>query len=460
MMQRAANPGSQWPLYFFLSYAHSRGLGPQDRFEHDALVHRFQQDLDNAVSELAGHPSGTMAGLSDRHIPVGGNWPAHLADALARCHSFIALYSEAYFGSPECGREWAAFTARVDRDMVRDNVRHNAVIPIIWLPIRLDMLPQKAKPVQFTHASLGVEYNLRGLRYLMTHREMRDQYLRAVAFFAERVVEVAEHDAPSVASPVPPYTDYPNAFADLPGLSPSRPRLRIVVAAANQAQLPRDLDPARYGDKAREWRPYVPAYTGVIATTARRLAESLGFQAFTEDAEHCRELLANTAPTAPTVLFVDPWVVSNADLYQRLLAFDRSNPQKSWVRLVVPWNRAAPADPGIHMQLDDRLDAALGRTRERCRRETPRAVDGLENVEDLISDLPEVFRIAERHFLAAAETYPPRPRSGALAPNRPRLRGPRLIPAVFGRYPAARVLDENRGAGGAGGGGDLDPEGE
>lgn len=422
MAQRAGGPSTQWPLYFFLSYAHSRGLGPADRFEHDALVHRFEQDLDNAVLELASHPRAIVAGLSDRHIPLGGNWPDHLADALARCQSFIALYSGAYFDSPECGREWAAFAARMNRDLVRDNIHHEAIIPVIWLPVRPAMLPRDVQKVQFTQASLGAEYNTHGLRYLMTHRELREHYLRSVEFFAERVIQVAENDAPSVARPVPAYDAFPNAFADPERPPSSRPRLRIVVAAANLGRLPKHFDPGPYGSAARDWKPYLPAYTGEIAETARRLAESLGFHVFVEDAEHCRELLAHTEPTAPTVLFVDPWVVQDPELHERLAAFDRTDPQKPWIRLVIPWNRAHSPAAGAASELDGRLDAALGRTRERCRRETPRAIDGLESVEDLISDLPEVLRIAERHFLAAAATYPPRLRTSGF--GRPRLLGP------------------------------------
>lgn len=446
MAQQGGGMATDWPLYFFFSYAHSRGLGPQDRFEHDALVHRFEQDLDNAVIELATHPREIIAGLSDRQIPIGGDWHNHLAGALARCQSFIALYSGAYFDSPECGREWAAFTARINRDMVRDNVQHNAIIPVVWLPIRPEMLPQQVQRVQFTHASLGVEYNMRGLRYLMTHRELRDQYQRAVEFFAERIVEVAENDAPSIATPIPPYEELPNAFADPARPQSIRPRLRIAVAAASIDRLPKGLDPAPYGASARDWKPYVPAYAGVIAKTAGRLAESLGFQVFVEDAEHCRELLAHVQPTAPTVLFVDPWAMRNPELHQRLAAFDRSSPQKAWIRLVVPWNRLGLPAVGGHAELDGHLDAILGRTRERCRRETPRAVDGLESVEDLISDLPEVLRTAERHFLAAAETYPPQPEPGAPAPERPRLRGPRLFPGPFGRGSEPRTRGPADGA--------------
>ena len=419
------------PLYFFLSYAHSSGVGRQDRFERDALVRRFEEDLGNAVLERARHPRAIVPGQSDAHIPLGGHWPIRLANALATCRAFVALYSAEYFDSQDCGKEWSAFADRISRDFVRYNEEREAFIPVIWLPIRPDSVPVPIRDVQYSHPDLGPEYHQHGLRYLMTHRELRERYHDVVEFFADRVILVAEHNFPSLSVPPPIYHDLPNAFAtaepaETQAVSTERPKVRIVVAAPRVGRLPRGCDPEIYGSEAFHWRPYLPDYQGEVAQTAKRLAESLHFYAFIESAERCRELIPTTDATAPTILIVDPWAAQQPELQQKLGAFDRRTTDKSWVRLVIPWNRANQHSIAAEVDLESRLESTLARTRARCRWETPRAVDGLDTIEDLINDLPSVLWAAERHYLGLAKTFPPSSLGSAPPRKRLRLRAPGL----------------------------------
>lgn len=425
--------GADAPLYFFLSYAHSSGVGTHDRFERDALVRRFEEDLGNAVIERARHPRAIVPGHSDAHIPLGGHWPIRLANALAVCRSFIALYSAEYFDSQDCGKEWSAFAERINRDFVRYNEDREAFIPVIWLPIRPESVPVPIRNVQYTHPDLGPEYHQHGLRYLMTHRELRERYHRVVEFFADRVIHVAEDNAPSTSVPPPIYQDLPNAFAvtepaEGQAAMTERPKVRIVVAAPRLGRLPRGCDPGIYGNEAFHWRPYLPDYEGEVAQTAKRLAESLHFYAFIESAERCRELIPTTDATAPTILLVDPWAAQQPELQQKLGAFDRRTADKSWVRLVIPWNRTNHHSVAAEVDLESRLESTLSKTRARCRFETPRAVDGLETIEDLINDLPSVLWAAERHYLGLAKTFPPSSPSSTPPRKRLRLRAPGLGP--------------------------------
>lgn len=422
-----------WPLYFFLSYAHSSGVGTQDRFERDALVRRFEEDLGNAVLERAQHPRAILPSHSDAHIPLGAHWPTHLANALATCRSFVALYSAEYFDSQDCGKEWSAFAERINRDFVRYNEDREAFIPVLWLPIRAESVPFMLQGVQYSHPNLGPEYHEHGLRYLMTHRELREQYHSAVEFFADRVIYVAEFNAPSSAVPPPVYQDLGNAFAitdpaDGAAAVTERPKVRIVVAAPKLGRLPRGCDPQAYGTEAFHWRPFLPGYEGEIAQTVKRLAESLHFFAFIESAERSRELIPTMDATAPTILLVDPWAAQQPELQQRLGAFDRRTDDKRWIRLVIPWNRANQHSVAAEVDLESRLESTLSRTRARCRWETPRAVDGLESIEDLINDLPSVLWAAERHYVDLAKSYPPNSVGSAPPRKRLRLRAPGLGP--------------------------------
>jgi FxsC-like protein len=423
-----AQGGADTPQpFFFLSYAHSKGLGPQDRFERDALVHRFEEDLSHAVLARAGHPDAVVTGRSDAHIPLGGRWRDRLADALANCRSFVALYCAEYFESQACGMEWTAFADRINRDYVRYNRQREAFIPVLWLPVRDESMPSSVTDIQYLEPRLGPEYRQHGLRYLMTHRELRDQYRRAIEFFAERVTAVAEFDAPSPAVPPPVYQNLHNAFAKPgPATATERPKVRIIVAAPHLNRLPRGCDPAAYGTEAYQWRPYLPDYVGEVAQTAKRLAEALHFFAFVESAEHSRELMPATDATAPTILLVDPWAAQQPELQTKLSAFDRRTADKGWVRLVIPWNRTNPQSAAFAADLEGRLEATLARTRARCRWETPRAVDGLETIDDLITDLPAVIWAAERNYLHLAKTYPPTSPDPAAPRKRLRLRAPGL----------------------------------
>lgn len=430
--------------YFFLSYAHSSGVGPQDRFERDQLVRRFEDDLGNAVLERAQHPRAIIVGQSDAHIPPGAHWPNRLASALASCRTFVALYCAEYFDSQDCGKEWSAFADRISRDFVRYNEEREAFIPVIWLPIRPESVPVRIRNVQYSHPDLGSEYHQHGLRYLMTHRELKERYQRVLEFLADRVILVAENHAPSAAVPPPIYQDLPNAFG-APGpaeAAPSteRPKVRIAVAAPRIGRLPRGCDPEVYGNEAFHWRPFLPGYTGEVAQTVKRLAESLHFYAFIESAERCRELLPATDATAPTILIVDPWAAQQPELQQKLSAFDRRTSDKTWVRLVIPWNRDNRQSIAAEVDLESRLESTLSRTRARCRFETPRSVDGLETIEDLINDLPSVLWAAERHYLNQAKAFPPSSPVSTPPRKRLRLRAPGLGPG--GLRPGAKGYDE------------------
>lgn len=417
------------PPYFFLSYAHSRGVRPRERFEADALVRRFQEDLANAVFEHARHPRATARGgyAADGASGADWRWESELASALASCRTFVALYCTEYFTSQECGKEWTAFADRINHDFVRYNTHSEGFIPVLWLPIRPESLPSAVMQVQYVQPQLGAEYHQHGLRYLMTHRELRDRYLRSVDFFAKRVVAVAETRSPTPAVPPPQYRELHDAFTPPESAASSeRPKVRIVVAAPRRGRLPRGCDPEAYGAEAFNWRPYLPEYDGEIAQTAVRVAESLHFAAFVESADRCRELNPAADATAPTILLVDPWAAQQPELQQRLGAFDRRTEQKRWIRLAIPWSRANRDSARQAADLESRLETTLARTRARCRWETPRAVDGLETVDDLIRDLPWVLFAAERHFLALAKTYPPVGLRPGPPRTRPRLRAPGL----------------------------------
>ena len=424
-MSSGREPGTGAIPYFFLSYAHSHGATLADDFRRDRLVKRFNDDLTESVREFAvGYHA---AGAIDFDLPIGSRWSEHISDALARCRSFVALYSPDYFSAAHCGQEWSAFASRLDTDRILRGRRPEAVIPVLWQPFSEHVLPDCARELQYSHSRLGHSYRQHGLAYLLRHRaEHREDYESAVRYFARRVVDVAEHDYPSQAERHPNFGTLENAFLGN-GEAPSpRPRIRIVIAAPSTLNLPEDADPSRYGRRPAMWKPYLPDFDGEISGMTERLAESMGFDAFTEPFEHSAEFRAGSTPSAPTLLIIDPWAMRDPDLRSRLGRFDADSHNKPWIRPVVPWNRERPADKLHAAELGARLTATLDRCRLRYRPESPRALDGLETIRDFIAELPVVIRTAERFYFTQVAADRALPAPTLERPRRRRLGGPRL----------------------------------
>ena len=454
-MSSGQEPGTGASPYFFLSYAHSHASTTADEFRRDRLVKRFHDDLKDAVREYAARDHATSA--IDFDIPIGSRWSERISDNLARCRSFVALYSPDYFSSKHCGREWSAFAERLDTDRILRGRRPEAVIPVLWQPFADRTLPECARELQYSHHRLGPSYRQHGMAYLLRHMaEHREDYESAVQFFARRIIEVAEHDFPTPSERYPNYITLESAFLRNGGASP-HPRIRIVIAAPSTPNLPRDADPSVYGSRPKMWKPYLPEFDGEISGATERLADSMGFDAFTEPFEHSGEFAVTARPSAPTLLIIDPWVVRDPDLLERLARFDADSHNKPWIRPVMPWNRERPADKAHAADLETRLAAALGQCRQRYRPESPRVLDGLETIHDFLTELPTVIRTAERFYLLAiardrARTgevlEPPRRRLldvGVPEPGAPEAgKGLDRIPPATGPRPIKAFLERQR----------------
>ncbi|HEV2640217.1 MAG TPA: TIR-like protein FxsC [Actinocrinis sp.] len=416
-------PTTEPDPYFFLSYAHSHGLTSADDFRGDRLVKRFHDDLREHVQYAAHGTGGTIASAVDLEIPIGGHWPERISKGLARCRSFVALYSTTYFSSEHCGKEWKTFANRLVSDHAMHGRRPEAIIPVLWQPIRDDQLPKCASPLQYSRIDLTPTYRDKGLNYLLRHMlEYRDEYEEAVTHLAAQIVFVAENGYPTAIPHSFDYRDMEDAFQQVGDPTVPRPRMRIVIAAPCESDLPRDCAAEMYGRKPLHWRPFLPEFPGEIAITAQRLAESMDFQAFVEALEHSSELSADTEPSAPTILIVDPWAAQVPALQERLSTFDRNSRHKLWIRPVIVWNRDHPASTRNEGDLERELFTTLPLCRKRYRPDSPQVLDGLQTVQDFIRELPTVIRTAERlYFSEVARSRPDAPEE---LPPRPRFKGP------------------------------------
>jgi FxsC-like protein len=424
-MSSAHDATSEATPYFFLSYAHRAGLGPDDEFRRDRLVGRFREDLAEAVRAL-------VRGSAAAAEPVGRDTsadddtpPGRVSRALARCGSFVALYSNEYFSSEHCGKEWRAFANRIEADRMLRRGRAQAIIPVLWQPVSDDALPACARELRAPRLELGPAYSKYGLNYLLRHLpEYRGEYEAVVLRLARRIMDVVEHEAPARATRSVEFVGLDDAFRRPGDPAVPIPHMKILIAAPSAARLPRGADPALYGPRPRDWRPFLPGFDRPIADVAVGFAESRGLRGLVEDFEHSAELRPGAVPSAPTLLIIDAWAAQDPPLRRVLGEFDGRADTKSWIRPMVVWNRDNPSNRLHAADLDARLTIVLERCRGRYRSCAPRVLDGLETVDDFVGELPDVVREAERRYFAELSHDRPSIPAGAQPPGRPRFRGP------------------------------------
>jgi FxsC-like protein len=179
-----------------------------------------------------------------------------------------------------------------------------------------------------------------------------------------------------------------------------------------------------YGVHPADWKPYIPDYGGEIVQAARRLAESMDFQVVIESFEHSAEHRSGAAPSAPTLLIIDPWAAQDPALQQRLSSFDARSQAKPWIRPVVAWNRANLLNRERETDLESRLRNTLQQCRRRYRPDSPQVLDGLETIHDFVSELPAVIRKAERLYFSQIVREQPELAQPEEQPRRPRFSGP------------------------------------
>jgi TIR domain len=130
---------------FFLSYAHAT-----HRDEPNQFVVKFFEDLSQDVAELVGRPAGSAdPGFIDLSMAGGTRWRSEVLEVVGTCKVFVALLSDPYVASPECGMEWYAFSRRkVARNSRTGSGHETGIIPVLWTPVPDDRLPRIIRDVQ------------------------------------------------------------------------------------------------------------------------------------------------------------------------------------------------------------------------------------------------------------------------------------------------------------------------
>jgi FxsC-like protein len=397
--------GGDYAPYFFMSYAHTPRHDPGDP-DPDEDVVKFYNELCRYILNFCALPAGRRVGFMDHDLRPGNVWPWSLSRALATCRVFVPLYSQRFFRSTECGKEWYAFSARMAHHASREARPVEAIVPVIWTPVDPSLLPEAASMIHFNHRELGHLYATEGLFSLSQLNgdvTYNTAYRKAVMGLAKRIVDVAQRLQVESWQPRD-YATLENAFGSAHASDPGERRLRITIVAPSRDELPAGRGGSSYGSNPLDWNPYLPDCRRPLAEHASDLVRSLGYRAVVQDLSERDVVTDEDRPKEPEILLVDPWATVQPELRQALARFNSTG--QPWIQLMIPLNIKDEETASAKAMLRDSIEElfgiklALGTT-------TGRALRTVPSLEDFSDALPRFVSDAARQYLRHAVAYPP-----------------------------------------------------
>jgi FxsC-like protein len=176
----------------------------------------------------------------------------------------------------------------------------------------------------------------------------------------------------------------------------------IVIAALHLADLPDGRARDYYAADVSGWNPYVPDLVEPLAQYARKVAQYCGhrrprvFSLLDYQSELLRS--QDEQASAPAVLLIDPWVVTQPDCRRLLEAYDKMT--KPWIQFIIAWSArdaaAAQTQNSPRGLLRTVLKNKLGDGGRPARQV---ASIGVPTIEEMQAVLPSMIRTAGRHFV-------------------------------------------------------------
>jgi FxsC-like protein len=414
--------GGDYAPYFFMSYARTPHHGPAD-LDPDENVVKFYHELCQNILNYCALPAGRQVGFMD-HGPRPGNvWPWSLSRALATCRVFVPLYSQRFFTSPECGKEWWAFSVRMAQTS-QEARPIEAIVPVIWTPVDPSLLPKAARMIHFNHRELGHLYATEGLftlSQLSSDPMYSTAYRKAVLGLARRIVNVAQRLQVDPWQPRD-YATLKNVFGSALTSDPGERRLRITVVAPSRDDLPHGRGGASYGRSPLDWNPYFPDSRRPLADHASDLAKGLGYQAVVQDLSGRDAVVADEdRPREPEILIVDPWATVQPEFRRALTRFNSTG--QPWIQLMIPLNVKDEETANAQGILQDSIEELFG-TKLALGTTTGRALRTVASPEGFSEALPRIVSEVARQYLRHAEAYPP----GGTPVKKPQVLRPPLPP--------------------------------
>jgi FxsC-like protein len=308
--------------YFFLSYARRDDRG-------DAFVGRFYEDLVAELDQQGADCSGQRPFRDVERLGLGMDWERTLGREVGHCRALVALCSPAYVNSLYCGKEWAAFEARLVRYREQTDIDVPALIPVVWVPLR-DAMPPEISHYQYHEQQMGQEYLEQGLMGLLRSDPGGQAYRTVLKLVAKRV----QYAADLFRLPRAEGLDLQTVPSPFLGREPAGPggrttgHVRVFIAAGVTGRLPTGrLRQEYYGPSPLDWTPYHPPVHPTVAHRAQRVIIEEGCTTSLELVDHSlAEKLDDALQSNQTsVLLVDAWVARETQYRAPLSDYDRQN---------------------------------------------------------------------------------------------------------------------------------------
>ena len=399
--------------YFFLSYARTKH-DPADKRDPDRWINKLFLDLNENIRTLTG-VGPESAGFMDRQNQAGDRWQAELAKALATCRVFIPLYSEQYFQSEHCGKEWYAFARRGANHKALGHDIESAVVPVIWVPVKRARMPGVTKYLNDNQHDLGERYHKEGLFTLTKLDRFRRDYQEIVYRLAQRILEVADKTKITQEEPAD-YDSLPSAFDGT--MADARIQITL-LSLVRSSTLPKGRTAACYGTTPRQWSPYRPAYPQPLADYAAELTAHLGCVPDVGIFDDHFAGWSTSKPQSPSLCLIDPWTALSPSFHNKLRKLDSFD--SSLVTVLLPWNIKDPEMARAPDALQEHVRSLIGHKLEKVPYRCEMAANGVPTLQDFSDLLPRMIAILQKRFhKEGAVNLPEGP-----SYERPRLSGPR-----------------------------------
>lgn len=308
--------------YFFLSYARR-----DDR--EDAFVGRFYADLVAELDRIGADCSGQLPFRDVDRIGLGADWERVLGREIGRCRAVVALCSPAYVNSLYCGKEWAAFHARLVDYHAQTDIDVPALIPLLWVPMR-GAMPEEIGRYQYYEPAMGKEYLEQGLMGLLRSAPTGRAYRTVVELVAKRVRYAADFFRLPRAEELD-LADVRSCFQQVAAAEPAERtagHVRVFVAAGSASPLPAGRQrPEYYGRSPFDWTPYHPPVHPTVAHRAQKVIIEEGCTTSLEmvDGDLAVKLDEAMRNNQTSVLLVDAWAARETPYRGPLSDYDRQN---------------------------------------------------------------------------------------------------------------------------------------